>query len=131
MGIHCGVDMVEIQRIRESIERYGDSFVRKIFTDEEIKYCENRKSGRYESYAARFAAKEAVSKALGTGLAKGVTLKGIEMINDAGGKPVVHLYGSTLEQYKKMGGVSMDISLTHSRNYATAFAVILTATEEP
>ena len=67
MSIHCGIDMVEIQRIKDSIQRYGDNFVRRIFTDEEIKYCESRKNGRYESYAARFAAKEAVSKALGTG----------------------------------------------------------------
>lgn len=131
MGIRCGVDMVEIQRIRETIERYGESFIRKVFTDEEIKYCENRKNGRYESYAARFAAKEAVSKALGTGLTGRVTLKGIEMINDTGGKPVIHLHGSTLEHYKKMGGVSMDISLTHSHDYAAAFAVILTTDEEP
>lgn len=132
MNIHCGVDMVEIERIRQSIDRCGDSFIRRVFTDEEIRYCESRKNGRYESYAARFAAKEAVSKALGTGLAGGVTLKGIEMVNDAGGKPVVRLYGATLELYKQMGGLSMDISLTHSRSYATAFAVILTKDgEEP
>jgi len=132
MNIHCGVDMVEIERIRQSIDRCGDSFIRRVFTDEEIRYCESRKNGRYESYAARFAAKEAVSKALGTGLSGGVTLKGIEMVNDAGGKPVVHLYGSTREHYERMGGVSMDISLTHSRSYATAFAVILTKDgEEP
>ncbi len=132
MNIRCGVDMVEIERIRQSIDRYGESFVRKVFTDEEIRYCESRKNGRYESYAARFAAKEAVSKALGTGLTDGVTLTGIEMVNDAGGKPMVRLYGSTLQHYERMGGISMDISLTHSRNYATAFAVILTKDgEEP
>ncbi|NLN64876.1 MAG: holo-ACP synthase [Clostridiaceae bacterium] len=126
MSIHCGIDMVEIQRIKDSIQRYGDNFVRRIFTDEEIKYCESRKNGRYESYAARFAAKEAVSKALGTGFSQGVTLQGIEMVNDTGGKPRVILNGTTLKRYIAMGGVSMDISLTHSRNYATAFAVLLT-----
>ncbi len=126
MNIHCGVDTVEIDRVRQSIERYGDSFVRKVFTEEEIRYCESRKNGRYESYAARFAAKEAVSKALGTGLARGVTLQGIEMVNDSEGKPMVHLYGTTLQHYQQIGGTSMDISLTHTRSYATAFAVILT-----
>ncbi len=132
MNIHCGVDMVEIDRSQQSVDRLGDSFIRKVFTDEEIRYCESRKKGRYESYAARFAAKEAVSKALGTGLAGGAMLKGIEMVNDAAGKPVVRLYGATREHYERMGGTSIDVSLTHSRGYATAFAVILTKDgEEP
>lgn len=131
MRIHCGVDMVEIQRIRDSIDRYGESFIRKVFTDEEIKYCESRKNGRYESYAARFAAKEAVSKALGTGLSQGVSLTGIEMVNDKDGKPGVNLYGAARERYLSMGGVSMDISLTHSQSYATAFSVILAEDSKP
>lgn len=126
MSIHCGVDMVEIQRMKDSIERYGERFIRKVFTPGEIRYCEMRKSGRYESYAARFAAKEAVSKALGTGLTQGVSLLGIEMINSKGGKPRVVLHGATKERYQSMGGKSMDISLTHSRDYATAFVVMLT-----
>ena len=126
MGIFCGVDMVEIQRIRDSIEKYGETFVRKIFTPGEIHYCESRKSGKFESYAARFAAKEAVSKALGTGISQGVSLTGIEMVTTEGGKPTVLLHGTTRERYEKLGGTSMDISLTHSRDYATAFAVLLT-----
>lgn len=130
MGIRCGVDMVEIQRIKDSIQRYGDSFVQKIFTAEEIKYCENRKNGRYESYAARFAAKEAVSKALGTGFSQGVCLKGIELVNTDEGKPRINLYDTTRDRFLSMGATSMDISLTHSREYATAFAVILTQTDE-
>ncbi len=126
MGICCGVDMVEIERIKESIDRYGDGFICKVFTPGEISYCEKRKSGKYESYAARFAAKEAVSKALGTGFTRGVSLTGIEMITEEGGKPRVVLHGSTKERFLSIGGVSMDISLAHSREYATAFAVILT-----
>lgn len=130
MGIYCGVDMVEIQRIKDSIDRYGDTFIQKVFTPGEINYCESRKNGKFESYAARFAAKEAVSKALGTGFARGVSLKGIELTTTGGGKPEVILHGSTKERFLLMGGASMDISLTHSRHYATAFAVILTMDKE-
>ena len=79
MGVFCGVDMVEIQRVKDSIDRLGNSFINRIFTPAEIEYCEKRKSGRYESYSARFAAKEAISKALGTGFTQGVGLKGIEL----------------------------------------------------
>jgi holo-[acyl-carrier protein] synthase len=130
MGIFCGVDMVEIQRVKDSIEQSGETFIKKVFTPGEIEYCENRKNGRYESYAARFAAKEAVSKALGTGFSEGVSLKGIELVAGKGGKPKVVLHGSTLERYSNMGGISMDISLTHSYNYAVAFAVLLTKDPE-
>lgn len=126
MGICCGVDMIEIQRIKDSIDKYGDSFLRRVFTQGEIDYCESRKERRYESYAARFAAKEAVSKALGTGIARGVSLKGIELAATDGGKPKVVLYGTAREKYIDMGGKSIDVSLTHSRDYAAAFAVLLT-----
>ena len=126
MGICCGVDMVEIQRIKDSIEKYGESFLRRVFTQGEINYCESRKEGRYESYAARFAAKEAVSKALGTGIARGVSLKGIELVATKEGKPKVFLHGTAREKYIDMGGKSIDVSLTHSREYATAFVVLLT-----
>jgi holo-[acyl-carrier protein] synthase len=125
MNIHCGVDMVEIQRIRDSIQRYGDGFIKKIFTGAEIKYCESRENGRYESYAARFAAKEAVSKALGTGFTQGISLKDIETVNSECGKPQVILYNTAKERFQSMGGVSMDVSVSHSRDYAVAFAVFL------
>lgn len=130
MGICCGVDMVEIERVKESIDKYGDSFIRKVFTPDEIGYCEKRKAGKYESYAARFAAKEAVSKALGTGFTHGVSPTVIEMVTEEGGKPRVILHGAAMERYLLIGGVSMDISVTHSREYATAFAVILTRDQD-
>lgn len=125
MRIYCGVDMVEIQRIRNSIDKFGQSFLRKVFTQREINYCESRKAGRYESYAARFAAKEAVSKALGTGFTRGVSLKGIELVAAKEGKPKAVLHGTAREKYIGMGGRSIDISITHCRDYATAFAVLL------
>ncbi|HEY8420793.1 MAG TPA: holo-ACP synthase [Thermoclostridium sp.] len=125
MNIYCGVDMVEIKRIKDSIEKYGNSFIEKIFTPGEINYCESRRKQKYQSYAARFSAKEAVSKALGTGIAKGVTLKDIEVRVSDTGKPHIVLYNKAMELYEEMGGVSMDISLAHTKDYATAFAVLI------
>ncbi len=126
MGICCGVDMVEIQRIKDSIDKFGESFLRRVFTQSEINYCESKKERRYESYAARFAAKEAVSKALGTGIAQGVSLKCIELFMSREGKPKVVLYEMARQKYIDIGGTSIDISLTHIRDYAAAFAVLLT-----
>jgi len=126
MGIHCGVDMIEIQRVKDSIDKLGDSFINKVFTPAEIEYCENRKSGKYESYSARFAVKEAVSKALGTGFTQGVGLKGIELVSTESGKPEVILHGGTKERFDSMGGIAIDVSITHCRDYAVAFAVLQT-----
>lgn len=126
MGVYCGVDMVEIQRIKDSIEKLGENFIQRIFTTAEIEYCENRRSGKHESYSARFAAKEAISKALGTGFSKGVGLKGIELIATESGKPEVTLHGQTKERFISMGGVAIDISISHCRDYAIAFAVLQT-----
>lgn len=125
MNLFCGVDMIEVMRIKDAIDRYGKRFVEKIFTQEEINYCENRKSQKYQSYAARFAAKEAVSKALGTGFSRMVTLRGIEVVNSESGKPHIVFHGKTKDYFEKIGGISVDISLTHTKDYATAFAVLL------
>ncbi|MDD4681189.1 MAG: holo-ACP synthase [Clostridia bacterium] len=126
MGVFCGVDMVEIERVKDSIDKLGESFIQRIFTPAEIEYCENRRSGKYESYTARFAAKEAISKALGTGFTQGVGLKGIELIATESGKPEVILHGRTKERFISIGGTAIDISMTHCRDYAVAFAVIQT-----
>jgi holo-[acyl-carrier protein] synthase len=126
MGVFCGVDMVEIERVKDSIDKLGESFIQRIFTPAEIEYCENRRSGKYESYTARFAAKEAISKALGTGFTQGVGLKGIELIATESGKPEVILHGRTKERFISMGGTAIEISMTHCRDYAVAFAVIQT-----
>jgi holo-[acyl-carrier protein] synthase len=123
--IFCGVDMIEIKRIRNAIERHGMSFVEKVFTPEEISYCEKRQSQKFQSYAVRFSAKEAVSKALGTGFSKGVSLKDIEVRIAETGNPKLVLYGKAKELFEEMGGISADISLTHTKEYATAFAVLL------
>jgi len=123
MAIHCGVDIIEISRLKKSIEELG-GFRERVFTEREIQYCEKRKKARFESYAARFAAKEAMLKALGTGLAEGVEWKQIEVLNDGTGKPHVELTLKALELYEGLGGKSLDISLSHCVEYAVAYVVI-------
>ncbi len=123
MKIHCGVDLIELDRFLKALT--GDSFKNKVFTQSEIAYCEARGKGSLQSYAARFCAKEAVAKALGTGIAKGVSFQDIEIINKESGKPEVSLSGEAARTYKDMGAISIDVSLTHSRDYAMAQVVIL------
>lgn len=123
MAIFCGVDIIEIDRLKKSItEQRG--FKDRVFTDSEISYCENRNNAKYESYAARFAAKEAVVKALGRGIADGLEWKQIEILNNELGKPYVVLYRRALELFNEMGAKSMDISLSHCSEYAVAYVVI-------
>ncbi len=123
MPVHCGVDIIEIDRIKKSVEEL-ESFRNRVFTEKEIVYCEGRHKAKYESYAARFAAKEAVLKALGTGLADGVEWKHIEICNDERGKPMAVLTERALELFREMNGKSIDISLSHCSTYAVAYAVI-------
>ena len=126
MGILCGVDIIEIERIRKSFETVGQSFRDKVFTEKEIRYCEQRAAVKYRSYAARFAAKEAVSKAFGTGIGGYIGWKDIEILNDTNGKPYVELYGKSKERLAEINAVDISLSLSHSDNYAVAYVVILT-----
>ena len=123
MAIFCGVDIIEIDRLKVSItEQKG--FRDRVFTDSEISYCEKRNKAKFESYAARFAAKEAVLKALGKGIADGLEWRQIEVLNNELGKPYVVLYRRALELVNEMGAKSMDISLSHCSEYAVAYVVI-------
>lgn len=123
MAIFCGVDIVEIDRIRQSFETIGDNFRDRVFTEAEIAYCEARKVARFESYAARFAAKEAVSKAFGTGIG-GVGWRDIEVLNDEKGKPYVVLSDTAKDIFNQMKGLGISLSLSHCKQYAVAYAVI-------
>lgn len=125
MNIRCGIDIIELDRISRALDN-GDSFKNKVFTANERAYCEDRGKGSLQSYAARFCAKEAVAKALGTGISKGISFLDIEVLNDENGKPIINLYGEAERIYKILGSNAIDISLTHSRDYAAAQAVILT-----
>lgn len=123
MIIGIGVDMVEIARITASIDRYGMAFISKLFTEHEIAYC-SVKAHAAQHYAARFAAKEAFSKAISTGWAGAFQWKDVEIVNDEQGKPSLRLYRTMAEQFSAM---SVQLSLTHTEVSAVAFVVI----EEP
>ncbi|OPX25630.1 MAG: holo-[acyl-carrier-protein] synthase [Candidatus Latescibacteria bacterium 4484_107] len=115
-----GIDLVEVKRIQKAAERSGERFMKRIFTERERAYCQ-KKGNEYGSLAARFAAKEAVFKALGTGWSMGAKWTDIEVINDALGKPEVVLHGKIKEL---VGTKHVAISLTHTREYAQAVAVL-------
>ena len=115
-----GTDIEEIGRIKEMCERWGDKFLKRIFTSREIEYC-NSLAEKYGSIAARFAAKEAILKAFGTGLTKGMRWQDIEILNNGNGKPMVKLHG---EARKHANEDQVLISLSHARTYVVAMAVI-------
>lgn len=121
MIIGVGIDIVEVSRIKAAIER--ESFVKRVFTDSEAAYCRSRGVQQAASFAARFAAKEAVAKALGSGFAGG-NIKDIEVIVGAGGQPAIVLHGSFAVLAGRRGVTAAHISLTHTREYAAAQAVL-------
>jgi holo-[acyl-carrier protein] synthase len=119
MLLGTGVDLIEIERIAHSIERYGERFLRRIYTDHEIAYC-SRKRSSAESFAARFAAKEAGAKALGTGISRGVTWIEFQVARQPGGRPVLELRGRAALLAQEMGVRTISLSLTHTGNLAMA-----------
>lgn len=123
MIVAIGIDIVEIDRIEEAFARRGDRFRARIFTDAEVEYCEGRASA-LESYAARFAAKEAAMKALGTGWAEGVAWRDIEVVRAETGAPSLNLRGRALERFGEMGARKAHLSLTHSRKFAIAEVIL-------
>ena len=123
MIVGIGVDMTEVSRVREAIERHGERFLKRIFTPAEIAYCQRHKDC-YERFAARFAAKEAAMKALGTGWRRGVSWQDFEVSNLPTGKPCLNLSGKALEIYRGLGSSGLSVSLTHTGAYALAQVVI-------
>lgn len=124
MKICCGTDIIEIERIRESIEdnKIGKIFIEKIYTQKEIEYCESKKSQKYQHYAARFAAKEATFKAISDQLEDkySINWKDIEIFNDEQGKPKLNLKGIDLKNIE-----DIDLSISHCKEYAVANVTIL------
>jgi holo-[acyl-carrier protein] synthase len=117
-----GIDVIQNDRIRESIERYGDRFLNRIYTEGEIAYC--KKSARPEiHYAARFAAKEAAFKALGTGWSGGVKWKDVELVRLPSGKPGLHLHGDALAHATSAGAKQFHVSLTHDELVSCAVVI--------
>lgn len=120
--IGIGTDIVECLRIAQMIERHGELFLKRVYTDREIEYCSARKAAT-QHYAGRWAAKEAVLKAMGTGWARGISWVDIEVRNDEGGRPRIALGGGARDVCESLGVGEMLISISHCRTHATAYAL--------
>ena len=114
----AGIDILEIERVKHVAERYGERFYRRIYTEREIAYCH----GRAPQLASRFAAKEAVMKALGTGV-RGVRWRDIEVVRGRGQAPRIELHGTALARAERLGLTDLALSLSHSKDYAVASVV--------
>jgi len=122
MIVGVGTDLAEVERIHKSVERFGDRFLTRVFTARERAYAMS-KANWAERLAARFAAKEAGMKAIGTGLGRGVSWQHLEVANEPSGRPTLRLYGAALEAANALGVKRISISLTHTKEIA--FAVVI------
>jgi holo-[acyl-carrier protein] synthase len=123
MIVGTGIDITEVPRIRKAIQRHGERFLQRIFTEGEIQYCES-KVNRVERYAARFAAKEAGMKAIGTGWNHGVRWRDLEVARKPGGRPTLLLHGKAAEFAAKLGATNVALSLTHTAEQAMAQVIL-------
>ncbi len=122
MKVTCGTDIIEIYRIKESIEKLGEAFLNRVFTENEIKYCESKKKQKYQHYAARFAAKEAAFKALSWKIDDkfSISWKDFEVENNKQGRPTLKIVGVDLKDIE-----NIDVSISHCKEYAVANVTIL------
>ena len=122
MKIYTGTDIIEIERVKNSIENIGKKFIEEIYTQKEIEYCESKKNAKYQHYAARFAAKEAVFKAISKTLngKYDITWKDIEVLNDENGRPYIKLSEQFANKIE-----DIDISISHCKEYAVANVVVV------
>ena len=123
MIVGTGIDIAEVPRIAQAIERFGERFLQRIFTAGEIRYCDS-KANRVERYAARFAAKEAAMKALGTGWNHGVRWRDCEVLRNPGGRPTLTFHGKAREFAGKLGVRNIALSLTHTEEQAMAQVIL-------
>jgi len=121
--VGSGVDLCEVERIKDAITRHGRRFLERVFTDREIAYAE-RKANRYERYAARFAAKEAAMKAIGTGWRGGVAWRDFEVINLPSGRPTLQFHGKAAEFAERLGATNISLSITHTSVQAMAIVIL-------
>lgn len=123
MVIGVGTDLMEIERIERSIERFGEAFLQRVYTPGEIAYCRSKKRTSAESFAARFAAKEAAAKALGTGISRGVSWREFEVTRRPGQRPEMQLHGRAAEIAARLGIRRITMTLSHSRTASIAVVI--------
>jgi holo-[acyl-carrier protein] synthase len=123
MIIGHGIDLCGVARIRRMLADHGERFLERTFTEAEVAYARRRKKGFEETLAGRFAAKEAVMKALGTGWGKGVEFRGIEILNEPSGKPYVVLHAATAKKARSLGVTAWHVTITHTEDLAIASAM--------
>ena len=123
MIVGMGIDIAEVPRIGESIERFGERFLNRVFTKEEVRYCD-AKANRVERYAARFAAKEAAMKALGTGWNHGVRWRDIEVYREQGRRPTIKFHGRAAEFAARLGAKNIALSISHTPEHAIANVIL-------
>ena len=123
MIVGTGIDIAEVPRIAESINRFGERFIRRVFTEGEIRYCES-KANRFERYAARFAAKEAAMKALGTGWNNGVRWRDVEVVREPGRRPTINFHAKAAEVAARLNTKNISLSITHTAEQAMASVIL-------
>lgn len=119
-----GIDIIEITKIKETAEKRGERFLSRVFSELEREYCEKKGPNRYQHYAARFAAKEAFLKALGTGWQKGIRWTDVEISNDPLGKPRIDLRGKAKQIAMDLDASQVVVSISHCENYVVACAIL-------
>jgi holo-[acyl-carrier protein] synthase len=124
-----GTDITECLRIAQMIERHGELFITRVYTPQEIQYCQSRKQST-QHFAGRWAAKEAVLKAVGTGWRRGISWRDVEIRNQPGGKPGVTLYGGVRDVADELGVGQILISISHCRSHATAYALAIERSDD-
>lgn len=123
MIVGTGIDIVEVPRVGQSIERFGDRFLNRVFTAAEIRYCQP-KANRVERFAARFAAKEAAMKAIGTGMRGGVSWQDFEVGREPGGRPTMVFHGKAAEVAQALGVRRTHLSVSHTEGHAVAYVIL-------
>ncbi|MFZ5830736.1 MAG: holo-ACP synthase [Planctomycetota bacterium] len=122
--IGIGTDITECLRIAQMIERHGELFINRVYTDEEIAYCRDRKAAT-QHFTGRWAAKEAILKALGTGWVRGISWRDMEIRNEPGGRPIVAVRGGVKEVVERLGVTEILVTISHCRSHATAYAIAI------
>jgi holo-[acyl-carrier protein] synthase len=119
-----GTDITECLRIARMIERHGELFINRVYTPDEVRYCQSRRQST-QHFAGRWAAKEAIVKALGTGWRRGISWRDVEIRHESGGRPVVALRGGLRDLVQQLGVVELLVSISHCRTHATAYAIAI------